>query len=217
MSDIFQEVDEALQKEKFEKIWHDHKEKIIAAIAVLIIGSGAFSFYNSWNTKKDGADTAKLMASLEAEPNAEELTKISNETRKGVATLGSFLNAGLKLEADKPAEAVKQYEMIINKTAPSNAMEDLARVLKSQYSDDANADLKILKPVLADAKSPFHWHARLQAATIEAQSNQDFAKAIEYLDPILNTDNVSATLKQRAAALSHVYQINLNQKENNQS
>ena len=33
MSDIFQEVDEALQKEKIEKIWHDHKDKIVIAIA----------------------------------------------------------------------------------------------------------------------------------------------------------------------------------------
>ncbi|MEM7617776.1 MAG: hypothetical protein AAF244_00195 [Pseudomonadota bacterium] len=212
MSDIFQEVDEALQKEKIEKIWHDHKDKIVTAIAALIIGTGAISFYNGWDLKKDGKDTAKLITAIEGDLNVENLESVADDTRKGVATISNFLVSGLQLEENKTEDAIQTFNQIIDKTAPNDGIEDLARILKSQYSEDHEADLKVLKPVLADKNSPFHWHARLEAATIEADKNQNFEKAIEYLTPINQAENVSATLKQRANALSHIYKIQLNQK-----
>ncbi len=216
MSDIFEEVDQALQKEKIEKFWHDHKDKIITALAVLILGTGALSFYNGWDKKADGKNTAKLITALEDDLTVENLNTISQDSRKGVSTISNFLVSGLQLEEGDKEGAVKTYDTIINKTAPNDGMEDLARILRSQYSSDSAADLKILKPVLADKKSPFHWHARLQAATIEAEQNQNYAQALEYLTPIVESQNVSATLKQRANALAHIYKIKNSQPTTNE-
>jgi len=216
MSDIFQEVDEALQKEKIEKIWHDHKDKIVTAIAALIIGTGGISFYNGWDQKADGKDTAQLISALDSELSIESLNAVSEGTRSGVATISNFLTSGLQLEQDKKQDAINTYDTIINKTAPNAGLEDLARILKSQYSDDSEADLKTLKPVIADKKSPFHWHARLQAATIEAEKNENYNAALEYLTPVLEAENVSATLKQRANALHHIYKIKNSQAKNNE-
>ena len=213
MSDIFQEVDEALQKEKIEKIWHDHKDKIVIAIAALIIGTGAISFYNSWDHKKDGEETANLISAIENDLSVENLSLIANESRKGVATVSNFITSGLQLEENKKDDAIKTFDNIINKSAPNDSLKDLARILKSQYSEDYEADLKTLKPILADKNSPFHWHARLEAATIEAEKNQDFEKALQYLTPIADVQNVSATLKQRANALAHIYKIKINEKD----
>ena len=215
MSDIFQEVDEALKQEKAEKFWHDHKEKIVAAILVLIIGAGGISFYKNWNEKRDGADTEKLIATLEDNLDADTLptalNAITKETRDGVSTVGQFLSAGIELEKNKKEEALNIYKNIIDQNDASPAMEDLARVLKSQYHGDHEKSLKALKPILADKASAFHWHARLQAATIEAETNKDYKKAISYLQPFEKAEKVSATLKQRAAAMLHIYQIQNNQ------
>ncbi len=213
MADIFQEVDEAIQKEKFEKIWHDHKEKIVAAILVLIIATGGISFYKSWNEKRDGVETARLLDVLGADISPETIGEVSNNTRSGIATIGNFLSAGLQLEAGQNNDAVETYATIIDKNNAPAALEDLARILKSQYSEDNQANLKTLKPLLADQSSPFHWHAKLQAATIEAE-NKNFDTAIAYLQSFEETDKVSATLKQRADAMLHVYQIKQSQIKN---
>ncbi len=213
MADIFQEVDEAIQKEKFEKIWHDHKEKIVAAILALIIATGGISFYKNWDEKRDGDDTARLLNVLGPDITAEKIGAISNDTRGGIATIGNFLSAGLQLEAGKNVDAVKTYESIISENYTPAALEDLARVLKSQYNDDIQSNLNTLKPLLADQSSPFHWHAKLQAATIEAENN-NFDTAISHLKSFEETDKVSATLKQRADAMLHVYQIKQSQKKN---
>lgn len=213
MADIFQEVDEAIQKEKFEKIWHDHKEKIVAAILVLIIATGGLSFYKSWNEKRDGVETARLLDVLGADISPEKIGTVSNDTRNGIATIGNFLSAGLQLEANQNDAAVETYTTIIDKNNAPAALEDLARVLKSQYNEDLQTNLKTLKPLLADQSSPFHWHAKLQAATIEAENN-NFDTAITYLKSFEDTDKVSATLKQRADAMLHVYQIKQSQIKN---
>ncbi|MEM8833971.1 MAG: hypothetical protein AAGB32_05465 [Pseudomonadota bacterium] len=203
MADIFDEVDQALQQEKLEKIWHDHKEKIVGALVGILLLTAAFTFYNSWNTKRDGEETARLITALSAN-DQDQITTVADDSRAGIETLARFANAGKAIEDEKPEIATEQYAAIIDDNAP-RALEDFARLQITKQGVDDRLDY--LKPVLADDKSPWHWHALIQAASIEAEENGNYAKAISYLNQFDAAENVGTTLKQRADALRHIYTL----------
>ena len=86
-------------------------------------------------------------------------------------------------------------------------MRDLARILFIQNTDAP--DIKILQPLLSNDKSPWVWHARLEAAALTAHNKEDYQGALYYLKKF-DSDKAQylpATLKQRAQALSHVYTL----------
>lgn len=202
MSDIFREVDEALQQEKLLKIWEEYRTTIIAAIAILILSTALTTAYHSWNASRDATETARLMEALQAENPEAEIQKIIGDTRNGHEALGRMSTAGLLLEDNKKAEAAAIYlEAAKDKSTPRD-FRDLARLLYNQNA--AEQDLDLLKPLLANEKSPWIWHARLQAAVIAGDKN-DMAQALAYLKPFATSDAMPQSLKQRATALINVY------------
>ena len=205
MSDIFREVDEALQQEKIEKLWAEYKTTIIAAIAILIIGTAVGTAYRSWDAGRDAKETAKLLTAMQSDTPETALQEAIKNTRSGHETLGALSKAGLLIEEGKTEEAVIIYKEIAeNRSAPKD-LRNLSRILYSQNTQEASMD--ILKPLLADEKSPWIWHARLQAAVAVAHNNNDYAQAIAYLKPFDEVTTIPLSLKQRAQALSHIYAL----------
>ncbi len=209
MPDIFEEVDEALKKEKLEKIWEEYKTTIIACIAILIIGTAMGSAYHSWNNSRNATETAKLLTALDADNTDQALLSAVEKTRANHKAVGLLNAASLLKEAGKQDEALALYtQLIATKSAP-RTLRDLARILYSQNGgDDA---LSALKPLLTDSKSPWQWHAKIEAATREAaQGNYD--AALSYLKGFKEQTNLPASLKQRGDALTHVYTLKKNKK-----
>lgn len=205
MSDIFREVDEALQQEKLAKIWADNKSTIIAAIAILILSTLAATAYRNWDASRDAKETARLMEAMESAKPQQALQEILKDTRNGHEALGLMISAGLLVDEDKPQEAAALYKQAAeNRSTPKN-LRDLARILYNQHAAEPN--LEILQPLLANDKSPWIWHARLQAAVITRQSASDTSGALEYLEPFKNAAAIPVSLQQRAEAIEHVYRL----------
>ena len=205
MSDIFREVDEAIQQEKWEKIWQEYKSTIIACIAILILGTAIMTTYRSWDASRDAKETEKLLTALESNNPETAVQDVIKDTRSGHEALGALSKAGLLIEEDKIQEAVAIYkELADNRSAPKD-LRNLARILYSQNTTDNSID--ILKPLLTDEKSPWIWHARLQAAVTAAHNSNDYKQAIAYLKPFDSVTNIPLSLKQRAQALNHVYTL----------
>lgn len=209
MPDIFEEVDEALKKEKLEKIWEDYKTTIIACIAILIIGTGAGSAYHNWNNSRNATETAKLLAALDADNTDQALLGAVEKTRSNHKAIGLLNAASILKEDNKNEEATKLYAELIETRGAPKTLRDLARIL---YSQNGGKDaLSTLKPLLSDSKSPWQWHAKIEAATSEAkQGNYD--AALDYLRGFKEETNLPASLKQRGDALTHVYTLKKNKK-----
>jgi hypothetical protein len=212
MTDIFEEVDEALKKEKIQRIWEDYKTTIIACIGILIVGTGAGSAYHGWNNNRNSAETAKLINALDETNPDQALIAAVEKTRANHKAIG-LLNAASVLKEDgKTEEAKKIYADLIETKSAPRELRDLARILYSQSNGDKALDY--LRPLLANDKSPWQWHAKIEAATREAdQGNYD--SALSYLEGFEEQTNLPATLKQRGEALRHVYTIR--NKKNNES
>lgn len=209
MPDIFEEVDEALKKEKFEKIWADYKTTIIACVAILLIGTAAGSAYHSWNNTRNAAETAKLLTALDAENTDQALLGAVEKTRANHKAIGLLNAASLLKEDGKEDEAIALYTQLIDTRSAPRTLRDLARILYSQNGgEDA---LTTLKPLLADSKSPWQWHAKIEAATREADAG-NYDAALSHLKGFKEQTNLPASLKQRGEALTHVYTLKKNKK-----
>jgi hypothetical protein len=205
MSDIFREVDEALQQEKIEKLWAEYKTTIMAAIAILVLGTALTTAYRSWDAGRDAKETAKLLSAMQADNPEVALQEAIKNTRSGHEALGALSKAGLLIEENKKEDAVTIYKQIAeNRSAPKD-LRNLSRILYSQNTEENSID--ILKPLLADEKSPWIWHARLQAAVTVAHTSNDYDQAIAYLKPFDEVTTIPLSLKQRAQALQHIYEL----------
>lgn len=212
MTDIFEEVDEALKQEKFEKIWAEYKTTIIACIAILIVGTGAGSAYHSWNNARNGAETTKLLTALDQDNPDQALIAATQKTRANHKAIGLLNAASVLKEEGKNEEATKIYADLIKTKSAPKSLRDLARILYSQ-NDGENA-LTYLKPLLANSKSPWQWHAKIEAATRSAKE-ENYDAALKYLEGFETQTNLPASLKQRGDALRHVYTIK--NQDNNKS
>ena len=206
MSDIFREVDEALQQDKMLAIWKEYSSTIIAAIAILILSTALTTAYKNWDNKRDATETAKLINARSSDDPQTAIMDAVKDTRKGHKALGLMSAANLKLKAGKKAEAAKIYKQIAtNKKSPRN-LRDLARIYYIQNTDE-KPDIAMLKPLLSNDKSPWIWHARVEAAVITAHDKENYGQALKYLENFKDAKYIPATLKQRAIALEHVYNI----------
>ena len=203
MSDIFQEVDEALRQEKLAKIWQEYQIPIIAGLMALILGTAAITGFNSWNTARNAAETRALLSAIESNNTPEKLANFVKDTRDNHAAIASLNQANFMLEQGQNDEAAAIYTDLAGQRGTDKDLRDLARILAVRHS--AAPDTDLLTPVLNNSKSPWIWHARIEAALLAAHQDNDFTKALSFLDGIEKDNSVSASLKQRANALKNVY------------
>lgn len=204
MSDIFREVDEAMQQEKLLNIWNEYKNTIIAAIAILIVSAAGTNIYHSWNNSRNAEETARLMQAMESNAPQDSLMEVIGDTRGNHAAVGRFIAANLALENDDKAKAVTIYEEAAKDRSTPRDLRDLARILFVKNSDAPTLD--ILKPLLADDKSPWVWHARIEAAAMAANDG-DYDQALKHLEKFESVTTIPLSLKQRGNALRHVYEL----------
>ncbi len=204
MTDIFEEVDDALRQEKLLKFWEEYKNTIIAAIIILIVSTASTTGYKSWNSDRNKTETQKLSMALEAEDPITALKEFIPNTRSKHRALAQLSLASVHLNKNATEDALKVYQNIIDRRSTPKDLRDQARVLFSQHSSET--DIKILKPILVNKKSPWVWHARIEAATILADQG-NYTQALEHLKPFKDVSTIPLSLKQRGNALAHIYKI----------
>lgn len=213
MSDIFREVDEALQREKAAQFWKNYGPTLVLAAIVMVAATGITTAYRAWDASRDREETAKLVAATEAKDIAAAMEQAAADTRdghKGVA----LLNAASKY-ADKKdfAKAAELYDTLAKDDAVPQDLRDLANIFYTRATilaaGDKTPDYQALADRLAPAaengKSAFQQQAKLEMALLYGNGLNDYAKALKMLEGF---DNEAAgdSLKEKASALQHVYE-----------
>jgi hypothetical protein len=131
LSDIFQEVDEEVRRERLKQVWDRYANLIIGAALLLFLAVGGWRGYQYWETKKAaeaGAAFEAAMALAEAGKHAEAeaaYAKIVADGSSGYRMLGRFHVAGEQAETD-PQAAVKTYDALAADSGIGRVMQDLA-------------------------------------------------------------------------------------------
>lgn len=166
MSDIFQEVDEAVQQDKASQIWKRFVPLVYAAIALLILGVAGFEYWNWQKGRQQAAEAEAFYAAKTALDAgdyvlAEALFDDITESNSHFAKLSAHYLAEVRLkgQGDKAAAA----EALKSAAEGTGPFAETAR-LKAAYltADDMSVEeiQAWLAPLLNNVDSPFSYLAQ---------------------------------------------------------
>ncbi len=215
MSDIFREVDEALQREKAEKFWKEYGPTVLLAAILLVVGTAAGVAWRTWDHNRNETETAKLVEALDGqEVSIDQLKSIIGESRDGPEAIALMTAAEALQQKDDRAGAAALYRQAAESRGTPKDLRDLSRILFVRTTQDSSADQKmaVLKPVLDNTQSPFIWHARIEAALVSA-SAEKFQEAVNHLTAFKDQqDTLPPSLLDRASALRQLYTLKAQEK-----
>lgn len=212
MSDIFREVDEALQKEKAEKLWKEYGPILILAAVTLVLSTAAVTAYRSWDAWRSQQETQKLLQAMTSENMPAALADIAGDTRDAQDAIARMTAAAAHGEKKEFEQAASLYGEIANDKGAPDVFRDLAAILQTRsllMADPAKASdkqlLENLLPIAKNDDAAFQLQAKMDAALLYGEGQQDYASALSLLEGLEDAD-ISASLKEKAMALKHVYE-----------
>jgi hypothetical protein len=131
VSDIFQEVDEEVRREQFQKLWARYQGYVIAAAVLVVLAVAGWRTYDWWETKKAaeaGAACEQAIALSTQGKHAEAeaaFSKIAEDTTTTYRTL-ALVRAAAELAQTDPKAAVGAYDKIAANSSIGAEMRDLA-------------------------------------------------------------------------------------------
>lgn len=211
MSDLLQEIDEAMKREKAAQFWKENGPYIIGGAVLLVAMTGIFTAWNSWQLKKNTAQTNLLVSALSS-PFPETALDAAAASLKGEHKAAAELHrAAYLIQANKNGDALAVLDALRKDGGAPALWRDLATLMAARLRFEKEADqaaaqdiVTSLKPLMK-AGNAWQAQARIEAAIITADGLKDARAALEYLNPLLQDAGLPQTLKDRAQALDHLY------------
>ncbi len=133
MSDIFQEVDEEVRRDKAAEFWKKYQNQILAAAALIVLASAGFRY---WQYERERATQAagdqfqQALAALEGGKLDEAkagLDKIATQGPSGYRALAQMTAAGAEASKD-PQGAIGAFDAVAGDAAIDPLLRDTARL-----------------------------------------------------------------------------------------
>lgn len=204
-SNLMQEIEEDLQRQKLEALWKRYGGYIVGFVLAVILGT---ALTVSWKNYRHGAETkatAELLNVLSDKESAatkqitalEDFAKSNKEENE--SSLALLQAAAIAAKAGDTAKAVALYDALsANKNADKQYRElaDLMSV-KTQMDDGDPAKLMERLQPLMKADSTWHYSALEFGAHLALRSG-DAAKAKQFFTELADDTSAPQTLALRA-------------------
>ncbi len=208
MADIFHEVDEAVRRERLQKLWERYSIHLIVVAVLIVVGVGAWRGYQWWENKQAAAAGAKFEAALSLSDHGKHteaeqaFADIAAKAPAGYATLARFRGAA-ELARSKPDEAVAAYDKLAGDGSLSQTLRDLAELRAGMLLVDKAplADLEKRLDPLTQPGRTFRASAR-ELLALAAWHHNDTKVAKRYLDQLEADAATPAGTRARAQILS---------------
>ncbi len=192
MTDIFNEVDEEVRRDRMMAVWRRYGAYIVAAAVVLVLAVGGYEGWRAWKEKRavaDGIAFGQAVRLAETGQPAEAIAayrKLAEEGTAGYRAIAGLRAAGGQATSD-PVLAVAAYERLAKESGASPLYRDLAELMAAYHRVD-QADLSEMRrrlDRLAAADGPWRHLARellgiaaLKANDLEA-ARKSFAEVAD--------------------------------------
>lgn len=207
MSEIFNEIDEDLRREKLKKLWERYSIFIIAAAILIVAGVGGWRGYQYLEARKaaeaGSAFEAAVALSEQGKKSEAEaaFAKIASDGSKGYRGLAR-LRAAADAAAADPKAAAKLYDAIAAAPSMSASEQDLARIRAAGLLMEAEpyaAMRQRLEPATGEDRT--YRHTARELLALSAYRANDATAARQWLDMIGNDARTPASMRSRAEAL----------------
>ena len=205
MTDIFQEVDEDVRRDKALEFWKKYQAYIIAAAVLIVLASAGFRY---WQHQKEQAAQAAgeqfqaAIAAFDAGKPQEAfggLSKLAAEAPGGYRVLAQMTEAGAKTQTD-PAAAIAAFQAIAGNGSVDPQFRDAARLRAALVQLDVPGEEAAGTAALtglASADGPYRRLAKLTLGAL-AIGRGDYDDAGKQLDDVLGDPEISPTERQLA-------------------
>lgn len=207
MSDIFQEVDEDLRRERALKLWQKYGSYVIGAAVLLVAGTAAFVGWRDYDRRQAEAGAAQYIAAVDqtragAETAAPALASVTRDGRDGYAVLARLQEAALKSRAGDAAGAAAIYRGIADDGGVERELRDAAAVLAALSVADASDAAQVERQVAAVATPTSPWrHLAWEVAALAAAKAGNLEQARSFYTRIADDPAALAGLRARAAEM----------------
>lgn len=206
MSDLFNEVNDDLRREKLEKFWEENKAFILSCIIAAILGTAGATYWKSTRLTQNLEATSAFYDAFQTN-DVDQIATYANGAKKNHAALAKLASASLFYKRSRPEDGLKMLQAIQNDKSIDKTYRELAVLSEASHTMDT-ADLAMLEKKLiplSDKSSTWHLSANEFLAVIAAQQEK-YTKAIEILAIIKDSDIASQNMKERAKQLTELYQ-----------
>lgn len=206
MSDIFQEVEEEVRRERYEQLWKEYGDYVIAAAAFLIIAVAGWQLWRTYEQRAQVRSSAEYNAAMQLAQSgqtpaaAQAFGKLASEAPSGYAKVARLEEAGALLASGRTADAVKLY----NEVASGNdqLLADVARIRLAWATVDSSTrgQLQTQLATLLDPSNAWSPMAREILAYSDFRDGAT-AQALAEYKRLAADKNAPQALHERAAAM----------------
>ena len=207
MADIFQEVDEEVRRENWQRLWKRYGRYTTGALTVILLAIAGYIGWQKYTEIREG-ERAQQFANailLLGDPDPAKATTAFQQLAQdsdGLAVAARLRIAAQKVAANDVAGAVATYDAIAADASLPQPLRDAATLLAAlQTVDTAEpADItKRLEPLTA-ATSPWRFSA-LELTALAAQRAGDLTKARSIYTLLADDLDTPQRLRGRAAEM----------------
>jgi hypothetical protein len=203
MSDIFQEVDEEVRRDKAAEFWKKYQNLILGLAVLIVLAAAGFRY---WQYEKEEAEQAAgdrfqaAIAAIEAgklDAANGDLAKLAAEAPRGYRMLAEMTEAGDKA-ASNPQASIAALDAIAGDASVDPLFREAARLraalIRLDQPGEEQAGAAALTS-LAGVEGPFRRIARLTLGA-EALSRGEYDEAAKQFDLVLGDLEVSPSERQ---------------------
>jgi hypothetical protein len=210
VTDIFQEVDEEVRRERLKKLWQQYGNYLVAACVLVVAAVGAWRGYEWWQAKKAGEagaafESAVLLAEAGKHQEADAaFAKLATDGTAGYRVLARLREAAELAQTDGKA-AVSTYDEISGDKSVGQVIQDLAAVRAGFLLVDS-APYSEIRTRLEPLTAPDHTfrHSAREILALSAWKSGDMTAARQWADMIITDPQTPASTRSRAEVLTEL-------------
>ncbi|MFZ0606274.1 MAG: tetratricopeptide repeat protein [Xanthobacteraceae bacterium] len=210
MTDIFNEVDEEMRRERLKSLWDRYGTYLIALCVLVVVGVGVWRGYEWWQNKQAEKSGAAFEQAVELAEGGKQqqsevaFAKLATDGTAGYRSLARLREAAELAPTDRAA-AVKAYDAIAADTSQTQVMRDLAAVRAGYLLVDSASYSELLsrlEPLTAPDRT-FRYTAQ-EILALSAWKAGDITAARKWTDMIMADPSAPAGTRSRAQVLSEL-------------
>ncbi len=203
---LIREVDEELQRERFEKLWKRYGGWVIgAAVAVVLVVAGNQG-WQYWQAQVRADEALRYGQALQALDAGDEdgalaiFAALGGEGRTGYALLSQLRRAEILAAGGEVEQARAVYDSIAGDASKPQRYRELAllRGVLLRMEDGDTVGLSARLDPLMDEGSPWR-HVARELAAVLAQQNGETDDAAALLRQVMEDDTAPQGARRRAA------------------
>jgi hypothetical protein len=207
LADIFNEVDEAVRRERLERLWQRYGTHIIALVVLVIAGVGAWRGYDHWQGQKAaeaGAAFEAAMTLAEAgkhQEAADAFAKVSKDGAGGYRMLARLREAA-EIGSRDPKAAVAAFDALAADSSIGQRFQDLAALRAGFLLVDTTPFSEMsrrLEPLTAAGRT--FRHSARELLALSAWRGNDMTAARRFAEQIVNDGETPGGIRSRIEVL----------------